>query len=82
MPKNQITLLSVAQRHETFGIWQFLAEKVVFESKMFGPAMAGWASKMAITRSAHIEIGRNTERRMHINKLFVFVLKKMRQKST
>ena len=49
----------LAQKHEPFGTLDFGPKKVVFGSESFGPAVAGWASKMAVGRSRRVEIRGN-----------------------
>ena len=66
-------LVVVAQNHETFGILRFRAETVVSGCEIFGPAVAGRASKVAMTRSRRVEIGRNMDHRIRAYELFDFV---------
>ena len=55
-----------APTHETFEMCSISSDKVVFGSGIFARAVAGRASKRAVTRSRRVEIGRNMDHRMRV----------------
>ena len=69
-PEENLVLFIFAQNRETFGIFRFRAEKNRCRFRNVGRAVAGPASKTALTRSRRVEIGRNMGHRIRAYELY------------